>query len=78
MTMVSYYQGTAFEAFVTRKGSAFVAHVSIFEEDGQLTSLGEMGVFANEECAFKFAVLVATAFIEGDDLPIPPVRLRST
>jgi len=76
--MVIYHLGAAFEPSVTRKGAAFVARASILEEDGQSTSLGELGVFANEESALKFAVWYAAAFIEGQDLPVPPLRSTST
>ncbi|WP_250441811.1 hypothetical protein [Caballeronia sp. AZ1_KS37] len=72
--MVIYHSGAAFEPSVTRKGAAFVASVSILEEDGQSTSLGELGIFATEESALRFAVWYAAAFIEGHDLPVPPLR----
>ncbi|MDR5741296.1 MULTISPECIES: hypothetical protein [unclassified Caballeronia] len=69
--MIIYHRGAAFEPFVSRVGTAFMAKASILEEDGHLTSLGDLGVFANEESAFKFAVYSATAFIEGEQLPTP-------
>ncbi|KIG09440.1 hypothetical protein [Caballeronia concitans] len=73
--MIIYHHGAAFEPFVTRLGTAFIAKASILETDGHLTSLGDLGVFASEESAFKFAVYSATAFIEGDDLPVPPLQV---
>ena len=75
--MIIYHGGAAFKPNVTRNGNTFVATASILEEDGQVTSLGKLGFFANEECAMHFAVLCATAFIEGDELPVPPVRLSA-
>jgi hypothetical protein len=72
--MVIYHMGAAFEPLITRRGAAFVSSASILEEDGQSTSLGDLGFFANEESALKFAILYASAFIEGNDLPVPPVR----
>ena len=73
--MIIYHGGAAFEPNVLRDGKSFVATASIFEEDGHVTSLGKWGFFANEECAMHFAILSATAFIEGDELPVPPIRL---
>jgi hypothetical protein len=75
--MIIYHGKAAFEPNVRRNGSAFVATASIFEEDGQQRSLGELGIFASEQCAMLFAVKAATAFIEGEDLPVPPVRLSA-
>ncbi|WP_244817632.1 hypothetical protein [Caballeronia sp. Lep1P3] len=75
--MIIYHRGAAFEPDVTRAGGAFVATASIFEEDGHTTSLGKLGMFANQECAINFAVRCATAFLEGDDMPLPPFAMRS-
>jgi hypothetical protein len=75
--MIIYHGGAAFEPNVTRNGSAFVATASIFQDDGQERSLGKLGVFASEQCAMLFAVKSAAAFIEGEDLPVPPVRLSA-
>ncbi|BBP97125.1 hypothetical protein BSFA1_22540 [Burkholderia sp. SFA1] len=75
--MIIYHGGAAFEPNVTRDGKTFVATASILEEDGHATSLGKWGFFANEDCAMHFAIRSATAFIEGDDLPVPPVRLSA-
>ncbi|MFM0136258.1 hypothetical protein PQQ62_09375 [Caballeronia grimmiae] len=75
--MIIHHGGAAFEPNVARKGNLFVATASIIEEDGHATSLGKLGFFANEGCAMQFAVRFATAFTEGDDLPVPPVRLSA-
>jgi hypothetical protein len=75
--MIIYHRGAAFEPNVTRSGNAFVASASVLEEDGHATSLGKLGLFANEEGAINFAVRCATAFIEGDDMPVAPFELRS-
>jgi hypothetical protein len=72
--MIIYHRGAAFKPGVTRSGSMFVATASILEEDGQATSLGKLGVFANKDGALGFAVRCATAFIDGDDLPVPPFQ----
>jgi hypothetical protein len=55
-------------------GSGFVANALMLEEDGHSMSLSELGVFTNEESALKSVVSSATAFIHGDDHPVPPVR----
>jgi hypothetical protein len=75
--MIFYHGASAFEPNVTRNGNLFVANASILEEDGRSTSLGELGVFANEESAMRFALLYAAAFIEGDELPRSPVHLSA-
>ena len=42
------------------------------EEDGEATSLGDLGAFANRVSAFQFAISYATAFVDGDPLPRSP------
>jgi len=73
--MIIYHRGAAFEPAASRVGNAFAATASILEEDGHATSLGRLGIFANEDGAIEFAVRCATAFIEGDSMPIPPFQL---
>ncbi|WP_250536945.1 hypothetical protein [Caballeronia sp. AZ10_KS36] len=73
--MIIYHGRAAFEPQVTRNGNAFVATASILGEDGHSTSLGKWGLFADEDCAMQFAIRSATAFIEGDELPVPPAHL---
>ncbi|KXV03221.1 hypothetical protein CR51_18745 [Caballeronia megalochromosomata] len=72
--MILYHRGAAFQTGVTRAGTTFIATASIFEEDGHATSLGQLGVFANEDGAHGFALRCATAFIDGDELPLPPFQ----
>ncbi|MFM0324326.1 hypothetical protein [Caballeronia glebae] len=76
-TSIFYHRGAAFEPLCTRVGRAYVATASILEEDGNSTSLGELGVFANKDGALNFAVRCATAFIDGDDMPLPPFQIAS-
>ncbi|WP_250518840.1 hypothetical protein [Caballeronia sp. ATUFL_M1_KS5A] len=75
--MIVYHGDAAFEPNVTRSGNVFVATASILEKDGRSTPLGELGYFANEQSAMRFALLSATAFIEGAELPLSPVRLSA-
>jgi hypothetical protein len=75
--MIIYHGGAAFEPDVMRNGKAFVATASILEEDGHSTSLGKWGFFASEDCAMQFAIRSATAFLEGDELPVPPIGLSA-
>ncbi|VXB08470.1 conserved hypothetical protein [Burkholderia sp. 8Y] len=75
--MIIYHRGAAFEPKVTQAGNGFIASVALLEEDGHATSLGKLGLFANEEGAINFAVRCATAFIEGDDMPLPPFKMNS-
>lgn len=75
--MIIYHRGAAFQPAATRVGSTFIATASILEEDGHATSLGTLGVFLNRDGALGFAVRCATAFIDGDDLPLPPFQSMS-
>nr|WP_250501381.1 hypothetical protein [Caballeronia sp. GAWG1-5s-s] len=75
--MIIYHRGAAFEPRITQAGNSFVASVAVLEEDGHATSLGKLGMFANEEGAINFAVRCATAFIEGDEMPLPPFRVHA-
>ncbi|SAL02384.1 hypothetical protein AWB78_06339 [Caballeronia calidae] len=75
--MIIYHRGAAFQPSVTRKGKAFVATASILEEDGHATSLGNLGAFASKDGALGFAVRCATAFLDGDEMPLPPFQLTA-
>jgi hypothetical protein len=75
--MIIYHRGAAFQPSANRVGNAFVATASILEEDGHATSLGNLGAFASKDGALGFAVRCATAFIDGDELPLPPFQLVS-
>ncbi|WP_087669739.1 hypothetical protein [Caballeronia humi] len=70
--MVFYHHGAAIQPSVIRVGNTFIARASILEEDGEATSLGNLGQFANRDGAFQFAVRCATAFIDGESMPAPP------
>lgn len=74
---IFYHRRAAFEPICTRMGMTFVASASILEEDGHATSLGKLGVFASRSGALNFAVRCATAFIDGDKLPLPPFEFAS-
>src|ERR1700676_2530680 len=75
VAMVLYHHGAAIQPCVTKHGKAFVARASILAEDGEATSLGNLGEFASQECAFAFAVRSATAFVDGEPLPRSPFEL---
>ncbi|SAK81787.1 hypothetical protein AWB76_05563 [Caballeronia temeraria] len=75
--MISYHNGAAIQASAIRVGNLFIARASILEEDGESTSLGDLGVFANREGACQFAVRCAAAFIDGDIMPLPPCRVTA-
>lgn len=70
-----YHQGVVIQPCVTRIGNTFVARVSILEEDGEATSLGDLGHFANPRAAFAFAVRCGTAFVDEEPLPKPPCAI---
>src|SRR5882757_9281929 len=67
--MVLFHRGAAIQASTIRYGNTFVARACILKEDGESTSLGDLGQFASQTCAYEFAVRCASAFVDG--LPIP-------
>jgi hypothetical protein len=80
--MLFYHHGVAIQPSVAKNGNAFVARVSLLEEDGEATSLGDLGQFANRQSAFAFAVRCGTAFVDQEPMPkapfgIPSLRTRS-
>jgi hypothetical protein len=70
--MVLYHRGAAIRPSTSKRGTMFIATASILEEDGETTSLGILGRFANENSAFEFALRSATAFVEGEPMPLAP------
>ncbi|RZF24029.1 hypothetical protein EVC45_41060 [Paraburkholderia sp. UYCP14C] len=73
--MLFYHHGIAVQPSVVRTGSLFVARVSILDEDGEATTLGELGHFANGHSALAFAVRCGTAFADHQPLPKPPCEI---
>jgi hypothetical protein len=74
--MYFVHRGVAIQPSASRAGNTFVAWVSILDEDGATTSLGDLGYFANRESAFAFAVRCDTAFADQEPLPKPPCTVR--
>ncbi|KQR76268.1 hypothetical protein ASG35_14325 [Burkholderia sp. Leaf177] len=70
--MIFYHRGAAIQPSVIKRGHTFVARVSLLEEDGEATSLGDLGAFANRDCAYAFAVRCAIAFVDGQPMPRSP------
>jgi hypothetical protein len=70
--MVLYHRGAAIQASSIRCGNTFIARACILKEDGESTSLGNLGQFASQNCAYEFAVRCATAFVDGAPLPRCP------
>src|SRR5260370_598605 len=75
VAMVLYHHGAAIQPCVTKHGKAFVARASILAEDGEATSLGNLGEFASQECDFAVDVRSATAVEDGEPLPRSPFDL---
>lgn len=73
--MLFHHHGVAVQPSVVRSGSLFVARVSILEEDGEATSLGDLGHFANRQSALAFAVRCGTAFADDQPMPRPPCKV---
>ncbi|OUL75674.1 hypothetical protein CA601_41725, partial [Paraburkholderia hospita] len=61
---------------VARSGNTFVARVSVLDEEGEATSLGDLGHFANLQSAFAFAARCGTAFADDEPLPRAPCHIR--
>jgi hypothetical protein len=74
--MYFIHHGVAIQPSVSRTGNMFIARISILEEDGETTSLGDLGQFANRESAFAFAVRCGTSFVDDEPLPAPPCTVR--
>jgi hypothetical protein len=74
--MLFIHHGVTIKPSVTKNGHAFIARVSILEEDGEATSLGDLGHFANRESAFAFAVRCGTAFVDDEPMPVPPCNFQ--
>jgi hypothetical protein len=72
-----YHQGVAIQPSIARHGNTFVARVSILEEDGEATSLGDLGYFANRLSALAFAARCGTAFVDDEPMPRPPCIMQS-
>lgn len=70
--MVLFHLGAAIQASTIRRGNTFVARACILKDDGDSTSLGDLGQFASQSCAFEFAVRCAKAFVEGLPIPLSP------
>jgi len=70
--MVLYHRGAAIKPSSTRCGNTFVARACVLKEDGESTSLGNLGEFASQSCAYEFAVRCATAFVDGAPMPRCP------
>ncbi|MFP3645018.1 hypothetical protein [Paraburkholderia sp. SIMBA_054] len=73
--MFFYHHGVAIQPSVARSGRTFVARVSILEEDGEATSLGDLGHFANRQSAYTFALRCGAAFVDDEPMPRPPCKL---
>ena len=70
--MLIYHRGVPIEPSVEKSGNTFVAHVAIIEEDGESTSLGNLGHFANRQSAVAFAIRCGAAFVDEAPMPKPP------
>ena len=70
--MVLRYRGATIQPSSMRCGNTFVARACILNEDGESTSLGDLGQFASQNCAYEFAVRCATAFVDGAPMPRCP------
>ena len=73
--MLFYHRGIAVQTSAAKRGRLFVSRVSILEEDGEATSLGDLGYFANRQSALAFARRCATAFADDEPMPKPPCQI---
>lgn len=72
--MIFYHHGAPIQPSAVREGNLFLAHVCIREEDGEVTSLDNLGLFANSVSAFNFAIGCASTFVDGEPLPRSPFQ----
>ncbi|MDE1179135.1 hypothetical protein [Paraburkholderia sp.] len=72
--MVLFHRGAAIQASAVRYGNIFIARACVLKEDGDSTSLGDLGQFASHACAYEFAVRCASAFVDGAPMPRSPVQ----
>ncbi|MBP0593976.1 hypothetical protein J8I87_30725 [Paraburkholderia sp. LEh10] len=70
-----YHQRVAIQLSAARSGNSFVARVSILEEDGETTSLGDLGHLTNRQSALAFAARCGTAF-DDEPVPSPPCNIE--
>ena len=75
--MIFYHHGAAVQPSVVREGNLFLARACILDEDGEANSLGNLGKFANRLSALEFAIQYATAFVDGDSLPLSPFQVTT-
>ncbi|SAL67187.1 hypothetical protein AWB65_06464 [Caballeronia humi] len=68
-----YYGTATIHPMAEREGQRFVALAIITNEAGDRQSTGIHGQFASESAACRFAVRSASAFLEGQVLPLPPI-----
>jgi hypothetical protein len=76
--MVLFHRGAAIQASTIRYGNTFVARACVLKENGESTSLGDLGEFASPACAYEFAVRCASAFVDGVPMPRSPFGRSST
>ena len=74
--MYFVHHGVAIQPSVSIAGNTFVARVSILEEDGETTSLGDLGQFASRESAFALPCVAAPRFADTEPLPKPPCTVQ--
>lgn len=75
--MVLFHRGAAIRASSVRHGHMFIGRACILKEDGDSTSLGDLGEFASPACAYEFAVRCASAFVDGEPMPRSPFSKTS-
>lgn len=73
--MLFYHRGKAVQTSAAKRGRLFMSRVLILEEDGEATSLGDLGYFANRQSALAFAMRCAAAFADGEPMPKPPCEI---
>jgi len=75
--MVLHHRGATIQPSSIRSGNTFIARACILKEDGESISLGNLGQFASQKCAYEFAVRCATAFVDGSSMPRCPFGSQS-
>ncbi|AET94623.1 MULTISPECIES: hypothetical protein [Caballeronia] len=72
--MLFYHHGAAVHPSAVRIGNAFVARVIVRRKEGEVNSLGNLGIFASRAAAVQFAIRSGMAFVDDRPLPAAPFQ----
>lgn len=71
--MDMYYGTATIHPVASREGHRFAASAVITYQVGDRKNMGILGQFASEGAACRFAIRSASAYLDGHELPLPPI-----